>query len=113
MKLEVNSSNRVLVAVLVVVACWPLPSGCLLLSPKRDEAKKLDTKVENAGSLLAQHQAEANAAARSRAKSSRPTTSSWSCSARPCPATTTPPRCWSSSTGSPTAPEVEVRDLRL
>ncbi|HXR31162.1 MAG TPA: type 4a pilus biogenesis protein PilO [Solirubrobacterales bacterium] len=52
-----SSSNRVVVAMLAIaalgVAFW-----MLALSPKRDELKKLDAKVEKLESSLAQHEAE-------------------------------------------------------
>jgi Tfp pilus assembly protein PilO len=57
MKLQMTSTNRVIVAMLVVAALvaafW-----MLLLSPKRDEAKKLGTQVEELKASLAQHEAE-------------------------------------------------------
>lgn len=56
MKLQ-SSSNRVIVAMLVIaalaVAFW-----ILLLSPKREEADKLALQVEQAETSLAQHRAE-------------------------------------------------------
>jgi hypothetical protein len=99
MNLRMSSTNAVIVAV-VAVAVLVGAFWVLALSPKKDEAKKLGAKVENLEAKLSEHRAEANEAA---AKDSRPTTSSWSRSARPFRATTTPRRCWSSSTGSPNA----------
>jgi Tfp pilus assembly protein PilO len=57
MKLQMTSSNRVILAiaalVLVAGAFW-----ILLLSPKRNEANKLDSQAKQLQSSLAQHQAE-------------------------------------------------------
>src|ERR1044072_4720292 len=57
MKLEMNPTNRLILAiaaiVVLAVAFW-----MLLLSPKRDEAKKLGVEVEQVESSLAQHEAE-------------------------------------------------------
>jgi Tfp pilus assembly protein PilO len=57
MKLEMNPTNRLILAiaaiVVLAVAFW-----MLLLSPKRDEAKKLGVQVEQVESSLAQHEAE-------------------------------------------------------
>jgi Tfp pilus assembly protein PilO len=57
MKLEMNSTHRLIAAigaiVVLAVAFW-----MLLLSPKRDEAKKLGAQVEQLESSLAQHEAE-------------------------------------------------------
>jgi Tfp pilus assembly protein PilO len=57
MKLEMNSTNRLIAAMLAVVvlavAFW-----MMLLSPKRDEVKKLDAQVERVETSLAQHEAE-------------------------------------------------------
>ncbi|HEX9966401.1 MAG TPA: hypothetical protein VGB06_00495 [Solirubrobacterales bacterium] len=57
MKLEMSSSNRLIVAGLVVLAL-AAAFWMLLLSPKRDEAKKLATEVERLELSLAQHEAE-------------------------------------------------------
>jgi Tfp pilus assembly protein PilO len=66
MKLDLKSSNGVIVAMLAVaalaVAFW-----MLLLSPKRDEASKLDTQVSQLETELAQHRAEADEAEEARA----------------------------------------------
>lgn len=57
MKLEMSSSNRAIVAVaalaVLAVAFW-----MMLLSPKRDEAKKLSDQVAQLKSSLIQHEAE-------------------------------------------------------
>ncbi len=57
MKLEMNSTNR-LIAALVALAVLAGAFWMLLLSPKRDEAKKLTVQVEQLESSLAQHEAE-------------------------------------------------------
>jgi Tfp pilus assembly protein PilO len=60
-----SSTNAVIVAVVAVAvligAFW-----MLALSPKKDEAKKLGTQVENLETELSQHRAEANEAAEAR-----------------------------------------------
>jgi Tfp pilus assembly protein PilO len=57
MKIEMNSTNRAIAAIVAVVvlaaAFW-----MMLLSPKREEAKKLGVEVERLEASLAQHQAE-------------------------------------------------------
>jgi Tfp pilus assembly protein PilO len=57
MKLMLSNSNRLVVGILgvgaVAVGFW-----VLALSPKREEASKLDAKVEQVKSSLAQHRAE-------------------------------------------------------
>jgi Tfp pilus assembly protein PilO len=57
MKLQIGSSNRAIVAV-AVLAALAVAFWMLLLSPKRDEAKKLDAQATRLKSSLAQHQAE-------------------------------------------------------
>jgi Tfp pilus assembly protein PilO len=57
MKLQMSSNNRAIVAV-AVLAALAVAFWMLVLSPKRDEAKKLDTQVTQLKSSLAQHQAE-------------------------------------------------------
>ena len=57
MKLEMNSTNR-LIAAIVAVVVLAVAFWMLLLSPKRDEAKKLGVQVEQVESSLAQHEAE-------------------------------------------------------
>jgi Tfp pilus assembly protein PilO len=65
MKLQLSSSNRLIVAMLgiavLAVAFW-----MLLLAPKRDEASKLDKQVAKLEASLAQHQAEVDAALEAR-----------------------------------------------
>jgi Tfp pilus assembly protein PilO len=58
MKVQMTSTNRLIAAILVVVvlatAFW-----MMLLSPKREEAKKLGAQVETLEASLARHEAEA------------------------------------------------------
>lgn len=65
MKLRMSSTNAVIVAVAAVAvlvgAFW-----MLALSPKKDEAKELGTKVENLEAELSQHRAEASEAVEAR-----------------------------------------------
>lgn len=57
MKLQLSSSNRTIVAVLVLAAL-AFAFWTLLISPKRDEASKLDAQAKQLKTSLAQHQAE-------------------------------------------------------
>jgi Tfp pilus assembly protein PilO len=57
MKLEMNSKNRAVAAVVVLVVL-AIVFWMQLLSPKREEAKKLGVQVEQLESSLAQHEAE-------------------------------------------------------
>lgn len=57
MRIELNSTNRLIAAMVVVVALGAA-FWMLLLSPKRDEAKKLGTEVERLEASLAQHRSE-------------------------------------------------------
>jgi Tfp pilus assembly protein PilO len=57
MKLQMSSTNRVIAAVLVVVALG-VAFWAMLLSPKREEAKELGVRVEALETSLAQHEAE-------------------------------------------------------
>jgi Tfp pilus assembly protein PilO len=57
MKLEMNSSNRSIVGVVVLVVLAGV-FWTQLLSPKRDEVKKLDAQVEQVKTSLAQHESE-------------------------------------------------------
>ena len=65
MKLRMSSTNAVIVAV-VAVAVLVGAFWMLALSPKKDEAKKLGTQVENLEAELSQHRAEADEAAEAR-----------------------------------------------
>jgi Tfp pilus assembly protein PilO len=57
MKLQMSSNNRLIAAILVVVAL-AVAFWMMLLSPKREEAKKLGAQVEQLEASLAQHEAE-------------------------------------------------------
>src|SRR6188474_1357048 len=57
MKLQMNSQNRAIAAV-VVLAVLGFVFWTMLLGPKREEAKKLGAQVEGLKASLAQHQAE-------------------------------------------------------
>lgn len=57
MKLQMSSNNKLIAAALVVVALGAA-FWMLLLSPKREEAKKLGAEVEQLEASLAQHEAE-------------------------------------------------------
>jgi hypothetical protein len=57
MKLEMNASNKAIVAT-IVLAVLAFAFWTMLLSPKRDEAKKLGTQVEALRASLAQHESE-------------------------------------------------------
>jgi Tfp pilus assembly protein PilO len=65
MKLQMSSTNGLIVAV-VAVAILAAAFWMLALSPKREEAKKLGTTVENLETELAANRAEANDAAEAR-----------------------------------------------
>jgi Tfp pilus assembly protein PilO len=67
MKLEMNSTNRLIVAMLALAVL----AGVLwtqLLSPKREEAKELETKVGQVRASLQQHEAEVVEAEAARAE---------------------------------------------
>jgi hypothetical protein len=57
MKLELSNSNRIVIGVLAVAALT-IGFWMLAISPKRDEASKLDAKAEQVKGSLAQHEAE-------------------------------------------------------
>lgn len=61
MKVELNSRNTVVVAVLLVVGL-AIAFWMLAISPKRDEASKLEAQASQAKGSLAQHEAEIAAA---------------------------------------------------
>ena len=57
MKLEMNSTNRAIAAI-VALAVLAFVFWTQLLSPKREEAKKLGAQVEQLEASLVQHNAE-------------------------------------------------------
>lgn len=57
MKLQMTPTNRA-IAAMVVVAALGIAFWTMLLSPKRDEARKLGAQVEDLKASLAQHEAE-------------------------------------------------------
>jgi len=57
MKLQLSSSNRAVVAVLVLAAL-AIAFWMLVLSPKREEASELDAQAKQLKTSLAQHEAE-------------------------------------------------------
>jgi Tfp pilus assembly protein PilO len=57
MKLEMNATNKAVVAA-IALAVLGFAFWTMLLSPKRDEAKKLGVQVEALRASLAQHEAE-------------------------------------------------------
>jgi hypothetical protein len=64
-KVQVSSTNRAIVAMLAI-AVLAIAFWMLLLSPKREEASKLEAKVEQVESSLAQHRAEVDQALEAR-----------------------------------------------
>jgi Tfp pilus assembly protein PilO len=66
MKGKLGSSNQAVVAVLALVVLG-VAFFALVLSPKRDEASKLETQIEQVKGSLAQHRAEIAAAEEARA----------------------------------------------
>ena len=94
MKVEAKKRTNLMVGAMLLVAVVATAFWILALSPKREEASKLDTQVKQLESSLAQHESEVVTAEGSTGGISRSTTSTWSCSARRCPATTKPRRCW-------------------
>jgi hypothetical protein len=65
MKVQISSTNRAIVAMLAI-AVLAIAFWMLLLSPKREEASKLEVKVEQVESSLAQHRAEVDQALEAR-----------------------------------------------
>jgi Tfp pilus assembly protein PilO len=65
MKLELNSSNRLILAILAVVAL-AVAFWMLLLGPKRDEASKLATDVARLEASLSEHQSVVDTALEAR-----------------------------------------------
>ncbi len=66
MKADVKKQTNVLVVAMLAITVLAGAFWMLLLSPKRDEAKKLDAKVERLESSLAQHESEVTAAEEAR-----------------------------------------------
>jgi hypothetical protein len=66
MQLKMTSTNRTILAVVIVITL-SIAFWILVLGPKRDEADKVGLKVEKAESSLAQHQAEATEGQEARA----------------------------------------------
>jgi Tfp pilus assembly protein PilO len=62
MKVEAKKTTNVLIGAMLLVSVAAAAFWILALSPKRDEAKKLEAKVEQLESSLAQHQSEISAA---------------------------------------------------
>jgi len=58
MKVEAKKKTNVLVGAMLVIAAVAAAFWILALSPKRDEASKLDAQVKQLESSLAQHEAE-------------------------------------------------------
>jgi Tfp pilus assembly protein PilO len=65
MKLQMSSTNT-LIAALIAIAVAAVAFWMLALSPKREEAKKLDTQVQSLESELSTHRAEASQAVEAR-----------------------------------------------
>lgn len=61
MKAQTKKKTNLLVMAMVVVAALAIAFWALLLSPKRDEAKQLDGRIQSLESSLAQHRSEAEA----------------------------------------------------
>lgn len=57
-RLKAQSGSTQLIVAMLVIAVLAIAFWMLLLSPKREEASKLEAKVDSAESSLAQHQAE-------------------------------------------------------
>jgi Tfp pilus assembly protein PilO len=57
MKLQMNSTNRAIAAI-VILAVLGFAFWTMLLSPKRDEARTLGTEIEDLKASLSQHEAE-------------------------------------------------------
>lgn len=66
MKAEAKKKNNILIVAMLVIAVVAGAFWILLLSPKRDEASKLDKQVERLESSLAQHESEVSAAEEAR-----------------------------------------------
>lgn len=68
MNVEAKKKTNVLLVAMLLVAVVAGAFWILVLSPKRDEAKKLDSQVERLESSLAQHESEVSAAEEARAE---------------------------------------------
>src|SRR5215212_10873905 len=63
--MKMTANNRLVIAVLAIVVS-AIAFWTVLLSPKREEASKLDAQVEEVKGLLAQHQGEVTEALEAR-----------------------------------------------
>lgn len=66
MKVEAKKKTNLLVGAMLIVAAFAAAFWILALSPKRDEAAKLDTQVKKLEGSLAQHESEIAAAKEAR-----------------------------------------------
>lgn len=66
MKIEAKKKTNLLIGAMLLVAAVATAFWILALSPKREEASKLDTQVKQLESSLAQHQSEVAAAKEAR-----------------------------------------------
>jgi Tfp pilus assembly protein PilO len=66
MKVEAKKKTNLLVGAMLVVAAAAAAFWILVLSPKREEAKKLDAQVSSLETSLAQHESEITAAKEAR-----------------------------------------------
>ncbi len=111
MKIEMTSTNRLIAAMLVVVAL-AAASWMMLLSPKREEAKELGAQAEALQASLSQHEAEVAEAEAAReefpAEYQRLVVLG-----KAVPGDEDSPRCSSSSTGSPTRAGGSLREIKL
>lgn len=67
MKVQAKKTTNLVIGAMLVIAAVATAFWVLALSPKRDEADKLGKQVETLEASLAQHRAEADAAAEARA----------------------------------------------
>jgi Tfp pilus assembly protein PilO len=65
-KAQTKKTTNLMVGGMIVVAVLAAAFWLLLLSPKREEAQKLDARIETLSSSLSQHRSEAAAAAAAR-----------------------------------------------
>lgn len=66
MKAQAKKTTNLMVGAMIVVAVLAAAFWFLLLSPKREEAQKLDGRIETLRSSLSQHRSEAEAAVAAR-----------------------------------------------